>query len=276
MSEEKNEYEVMGVYSHSTKYQYQFGERASRYRHGTYWFVRKVDENNFEVQPLNANNIPSGVRKVVDRETFMKYYTPELEYYRNNMVPCLETLQKKVRMGRRYFNLGRLDDAEREFCEAIIMHGEDVDANMGLGGVYAEQREFSKLRQLIDKLVSIDEVFREDQRHKFNEFGIDLRKRELYDDAIRFYRKALEVNDRDEHLHFNVARAYHGKGELDRALEHLKLALRLNPRLREAEAFLVTLRRELKDQEFERAQELEWNRRNKAKDGGKKTTISLD
>ncbi|WP_147820820.1 tetratricopeptide repeat protein [Salidesulfovibrio onnuriiensis] len=271
MPEESKEYEVMGVYSHSPKYQYQFGERTSRYRHGTYWFVRRINERNYEVQPLNAHNIPSGVRKVVDRETFLKYYTPELEYYRNNMIPCLESLHKKVRMGRRYFNLGRLDEAERSFCEAIIMHDENVDANMGLGGVYAEQREFSKLRQLIDKLVTIDEVFREEQRHKFNAFGIDLRKRELYDDAIRFYRKALEVNNRDEHLHFNIARAYHGKEDLEMAGQHLKLALRINPRLREAEAFLVSIRRELRNQQSDRDKEREWNRQNK-----KPGSISLD
>ncbi len=270
MSEETKEYEVMGVYSHSTKYQYQFGERASRYRHGTYWFVRKIDDRNYEVQPLNANNIPAGTRKIVDHETFTRYYTPELEYYRNNMMPCLESLQKKVRMGRRYFNLGRLDEAERTFCEAIIMNSEDVDANMGLGGVYAEQREFSKLRQIIDKLVSIDDVFREEQRHKFNEFGIDLRKRELFDDAIRFYRKALEVDDRDEHLHFNIARAYHGKGEIEKATEHLRLALRINPRLREAEAFLVSIRRELKNRQDDREKEREWNESNR------KQGISLD
>lgn len=268
MSTEKKEYEVMGVYSHSPSYQYQFGERISRYRNGTYWFVRKVDERHYEVQPLNANNIPSGVRKVVDRETFTQYYTPELDYYRNNMLPCLESLQKKVRMGRRYFNLGRLDDAERAFCEAMVMHDEDVDANLGLGGVYAEQRQFTKLRQLIDKLVSIDEVFREEQRHKFNDFGIDLRKRELYEDAIRFYRKALELNDRDEHLHFNIARAYHGKGDHAMAGDHLKLALRLNPRLREAEAFLVSIRRERGEEDVES--------RGKKEGKGEKIHFSLD
>lgn len=263
MSEIKKDAEVMGVYSHSTKYQYQFGERASRYRHGTYWFVRKINERSYEVQPLNSNNIPSGVRKVVDKETFLQYYTPELDYYRNNMIPCLESLQKKIRLGRRYFNLGKLDEAEQAFCDAVLVHGDNVEANMGLGGVYAEQQEFSKLREVMDKLISIDDVFREDQRHRFNEFGIDLRKREQYDDAIRFYRKALEVNGNDENLYFNIARAYHGKGELKEAREHILMCLKLNPRHREAEAFLVAVTREMNDQQGERDREREWNRCNR-------------
>lgn len=261
--EEKKEREVLGVYSHSTKYQYQFGERAARYRHGTYWFVRRINDRNYEVQPLNGNNIPSGVRKVVDKETFLKYYTPELDFYREYTQPCLESLQKKIKLGRRYFNLGRLDDAEREFCEAILLNDRDVDANVGLGGVYAEQKEFSKLRQVLDKLMSTDEIFREEQRHKFNEFGIDLRKRELYEDAVRFYRKALELNNQDENLHFNIARAYHGQGRLDAACEHLQLALQLNPRLREAEAFLVSIRCEMKEAQDERGKERKWNLANK-------------
>lgn len=233
-----DEYEVMGVYSHSTKYEYQVGERGSRYRHGTFWFVRKRNEDIYEVQPLNANHVPSGVIKLVSAEDFLQYYTPELSYYQENTIPCLETLQKKVRMGRRYFNMGRLNRAEEEFCSAVLIQDDNVESNMGLSEVYAEQQEFTKLRRVLDKLLNIDEVFREEQRHRFNEFGINLRKKELFDDAIRFYSKALEVNEADENLHFNIARAYHAKGLSEKSREHLERALRLNPNMSEARSFV--------------------------------------
>ena len=236
--------EVMGVYSHSTKYEYKVGERGSRYRHGTFWFVRKRDEETFEVRPLNANHLPSGLTKLVSREDFLKFYTPELSYYQDNMLPCLETLQKKVRLGRRYFNLGQMDKAEMAFCDAVLLQHDSVDGNMGLSEVYAEQEKFSKLRTTLDKLVNIDEVFREEQRHRFNEFGINLRKKELYDDAIRFYSKALEVDDNDENLHFNIARAYHAKEKFEECRKHLERALEINPAMPEATSFMKVINTE--------------------------------
>lgn len=238
------DYEVMGVYSHSSKYEYKVGERGSRYRHGTFWFVRRRNADTFEVRPLNANHVPSGVCKLVDKQDFLKYYTPELKYFQDNTLPCLESLQKKVRLGRRYFNLGQMDKAESEFCEAVLVQDDSVDGNMGLSEVYAEQQNFSKLRTVLDKLLNIDEVFREEQRHRFNEFGINLRKKELYDDAIRFYSKALEVNETDENLHFNIARAYHAKSMFKDSRKHLTRALEINPDMKEAKSFLRTIETE--------------------------------
>jgi tetratricopeptide (TPR) repeat protein len=233
--------EVMGVYSHSTKYEYQVGERGSRYRHGTFWFVRRRSGDIYEVRPLNAHHVPSGVTRLIDREDFLRYYTPELAYFQENTLPCLEALQKKVRLGRRYFNLGQLDRAEQEFCNAVLMQDDSVDANMGLSEVYAEQQEFTRLRAVLDKLLNIDEVFREEQRHRFNEFGMNLRKQGRYDDAIRFYHKALEVNECDENLHFNMARALHGRGRCEECRKHLGRALVLNPAMDEARCFLRAL-----------------------------------
>jgi len=236
-----DDYEVMGVYSHSIKYEYKAGERGSRYRHGTFWFVRKRNDSLYEVRPLNANHLPSGLTKLVSKEDFLKFYTPELSYFQDNTLPCLETLQKKVRLGRRYFNLGHMDKAELEFCEAVLMQDDSVGGNMGLSEVYAEQQEFSKLRTVLEKLLNIDEIFREEQRHRFNEFGINLRKKELYDDAIRFYTKALEVNEQDENLHFNIARAFHAKENFDECRKHLECSLVLNPNMPEARSFMKVI-----------------------------------
>lgn len=242
----------MGVYSHSTQYEYKVGERGSRYRHGTFWFVRKRNEDMYEVRPLNANHVPSGYTKLVDKDDFLQYYTPELQYFQDNTLPCLETLQKKVRLGRRYFNLGQLDKAEHEFCEAVLMQDDCVDGNMGLSDVYSEQKEFTKLRIVLDKLLNIDEVFREEQRHRFNEFGINLRKKEMFDDAIRFYSKALEVNESDENLHFNIARAFYEKQRFNESRQHLERALELNPKMVEATSFLRVI-----DSEVETAAQIQ-------------------
>ncbi|MEF2143853.1 MAG: tetratricopeptide repeat protein [Desulfovibrionaceae bacterium] len=230
--------EVLGVYSHSPRYQYQFNERGSRYRHGTYWFVIRLDEERFSVQPLNSSHLPSGVTKTVGKEEFLQYYTPELDYFHNQTVPALESLREKIFQGRRFFDMGRLDQAEKQFCAAVLMDERSIDANVGLTQVYHNQQRYSELRDVLERLYGIDELFREEQRHSFNEFGINLRKQGLFDDAVRFYRKALEVNADDDHLHFNIARAYYERGKLQECTSHLYESLRLNPGLREAANFL--------------------------------------
>ncbi len=239
-----NESEVMGVYSYSSEHEYRLGERNSRFRHGTYWYVHRIDEDIYEVRPINANHVPSGAPSRITRKEFLANYSPELSYYDNNTLPCLESLRKKVRLGRRYFNLGLLDKAERQFASAVIIQEDSIPGNIGLSQVYAEQQEFTKLRVVLDKLLNIDEVFREEQRHRFNEFGINLRKKGLYDDAIRFYSKALEVNEKDENLHFNIARAYHGNDMGKNCRDHLERALEIAPDMTAAKSMLRVIRTE--------------------------------
>ncbi|MBU1611435.1 MAG: hypothetical protein KKC99_06280 [Proteobacteria bacterium] len=239
MSEqEKTEKQILGVYSHSDKYQYQFGERDSRYRGGTYWFVVKLDEARYQVQPLNAHHLPSGYTKTITAEELLQYYTPEMDYYKENTVPAMDALNEKLTMGRRFFMMGNLSKAEVEFCKAVLMDEVSIDANVGLGEVYAEQQQYGKLREVMDRLMANDDLFKEEQRHQFNTFGISLRKQGLLDDAVRFYRKALEVNDLDEHLHFNIARAYYEKKERELCAEHLFESIRINPNFLEAAQFL--------------------------------------
>ncbi len=248
------DYEVMGVYAHSTKYEYKVRDDGSRYRNSTYWFVRKRNDDLYEVRPLDGKHLPSGVVKLIRREEFLKFYTPELSYYQDNSLPCLESLQKKVRMGRRLFNINRIDPAERKFLDAVLTDdgeedGKDVgEEKSGLANVYAEQRQFTRLREILDKLLNADEAFREVERHRFNDFGIDLRKQELFDDSIRYYTKALEVNEADENLHFNIARAYHGKKHFDKCRSHLEKALEINPEMEEAKGFLRAIEAEAEEE----------------------------
>lgn len=240
----KDSGKVLGVYSHSTKYEYRTGENESRYRNGTFWFVCEQDDDTFEVRPLDADHIPGRVRKHISRAEFLKDYTPELQYYQDKKLPFLESLQEKVRMGRRFFSFERLDSHEQAFCDAVLDPPEEGDEDGGLEQVYADQQRYTQLRLVLDKLLNVDPDFREEQRHKFNEYGINLRKGEQFNDAIRYYSKALEVNEDDENLHFNIARAYHGVGKIEQCRKHLNRALQLHPEMREAKSFLKALDRE--------------------------------
>lgn len=229
---------ILGVFSRKKADDIGSGGTQRKHEAQTYWYVRRLGEEEFEVQPLNAHHIPSGVKSLVPRLEFIYQYTPEPDYYRLHTVPALETLARKIKLGERYFNLGMLDDAELEFIKALMIDDLNVDANYGLGKVYSEQKEYEKLKKVVDTLMGLDGAFSFEHRQKLNEFGISLRKNGHFDESIRYYNKAIEYNTKDEHLLFNLARVHFDKGDKREAAKALETALKINPEFDQAEKFL--------------------------------------
>ncbi len=230
--------QILGVFSLRKEEAIGTGGTKQAHANITYWYVRILSPEDFEVQPLNQYHVPSGIKSMVKKNKFLPVYTPEPAYYRMNTVPALESLARKIKKGQEYFEKGDLDEAEQQFIKALMIDELNVEANMGLGKVYAEKKEFDKLKKVVDTLLSIDEVFVMEQRKRFNEFGISLRKNGMYDESLRYYNKALEFTTRDENLYFNLARVHYERGDQDGCIKSLKTALELNPSFVEAQKFL--------------------------------------
>jgi len=231
--------QILGVFSMQKEANIGTGGTKQTRDNVTYWYVRILSPNDFEVQPLNQYHVPSGIKSMVKKSQFLTTYTPEPAYYRMNTVPALESLSRKIRKGENAFTEGNLNEAEQQFIKALMIDDHNVDANMGLGKVYAEKKEFEKLKHVLETLLSIDEVFVVEQRKRFNEFGISLRKNGFYDESLRYYNKALEFTDKDENLYFNLARVHYERGDRDGCIKSLKSALALNPSFVEAQKFLT-------------------------------------
>lgn len=229
---------ILGVYSLQKASDIGIGGTASKKTQLSYWYVRKLDAERYEVQPLNVHHVPSGLRREIPEMEFLKSYVPEPNYYRTNTVPALKTLARKIAEGEKHFAQGNLDEAEKQFLKALMIDELNVSANYGIGEVYSEKKDFGKLKKIIDTLLGIDEAFQQEQRGRFNQFGICLRKNGHYDESLRFYSRALEFNDQDEHVHFNIARVHFDKGDKEVCIDHLRKALSINPGFVEAMKFL--------------------------------------
>jgi len=234
-----DEIKILGVYSLRKKTETGIGGTAKHYSQVTYWFVRRLNDDDYEIQPLNANNIPSGVKKTVSKGEFIYSYSPEPDYYEKKTLPFLESLRAKLDKGEEYLEDGSLELAEKEFCKAVLIDAENARANIGLGSVYCLKKDQKKLKQVLDRLLNIDDVFNEEQRHRFNEFGISLRKQKYFDESIIYYQKALQVNASDERLLFNIARAFYDMGDIESCMKRLSEALELVPDFKEARTFLA-------------------------------------
>ena len=67
----------------------------------------------------------------------------------------------------------------------------------------------------------------------YNDTGINYRVSGDIDKAITSYRKAISISPNDEHLYYNIARAYIEKGKKKDAEECIGQALVVNPKFRE-------------------------------------------
>ena len=60
--------------------------------------------------------------------------------------------------------------------------------------------EKDKAKDVFVKISRIDAIFEEKNKHFFNDCAIQLRKQELYTEAIDYYNKSIELCAEDENL----------------------------------------------------------------------------
>lgn len=201
------------------------------------------DTRLFQVQPLNTNNIPTGKKTVIPLEELVRDYTPEVEYYQTNVFPKMKELDSTLSRAEKKREEGAYYSAQFDYEKALEFDEENVRANFGLGLTYMARGETEKAADVFNRIVTLDAAFSPDHKHLFNEFGINLRKSKLHDQAVEYYSRALEMTTDDENLYYNIARAYYERGDRDECRENLEKALQLNPDFDSAQQFLDFLKK---------------------------------
>jgi tetratricopeptide (TPR) repeat protein len=237
---------ISGVFSTQDIQKVGTGTTTRKSIRKAFWFCVEIDSGeqagSVEVQPLNANYVPSGPKKAIDREKFLNDFAPELEFYQNTVFPRMREITKTVARGERHRNNGELYSAEMEFNNALNLDVENIRANFGLGLTYMARGENAKAENILERIVKMEDAFDQEYKHLYNEFGIQLRKGKMTQKAIVYYKRALELSSQDENIYYNIARAYLDNKEPAAALEFLCKALELNPGFVEASQFLLWLR----------------------------------
>ena len=211
------------------------------------WFVEEVTpesggERIIQIRKLNSSNVPSGEKRTLPLSEFLQDYTPELEYYQTTVYPKMKELDNLLDRSEEQRNKGAYYSAQFGFEAALEFDEQNVRANFGLGLTYMARGDMDKAADIFKRVVVLDAAFSPEHKHLFNEFGINLRKSRLYDQAIEYYTRALEMTDDDENLYYNIARALFEHGDRDQCRENLEKALELNPGFEAAAEFLAHLK----------------------------------
>ena len=206
-----------------------------------FYFCEQNDDGIIECQPLNANYVPSGQKRNITLEELVEKFAPEPEFHLNSVYPKMQELRRTVDSADAHRAKGETFAAEYEYSTALKIDEENVRANFGIGLTYLQRGENNKADDIFERLVKLDAAFEPEHKHMFNDFGINLRKAKMFQQAITYYSRALEMTTGDENLHINMARALFETKDIEGCVTQLLKALELVPKQEQATKFLLWL-----------------------------------
>ncbi len=235
---------IKGVFSSQTISKVGTGTTQRRTIQKTYWSCEEMADGCIEIQPLNFNYVPSGPKRSIDRDSFLASYNPEPEFYMTTVYPAIKQVDDAIVRGEQHRERGAAYSAEFEFKQAMAVDEENVRANFGLGLTYLDRGDEVRANDIFERIVDLEAAFEEEHKHLFNDFGINMRKNKMLDQALQYYLRAEELVTDDEHLLHNIARCYYEKGDIKGCRDYLEKSLQLNPNLEESAQFWTYLKRQ--------------------------------
>lgn len=198
------------------------------------YFAEEADNDAIALRALNENYVPSGEVQYISKEELLESFSPELELYTSTIFPAMRELNRTLAKADRQRQLGNTFTAEMEYNKALNIDEGNIRANFGIGLCYLSRQDDEKAVDIFQRLVKLDAAFEKQHKHLFNDFGISLRKNRLFDEAVKFYTRAIGLTDDDENLYFNIARCLYEDGKRKQALKYIKKCLELNPQSKPA------------------------------------------
>lgn len=193
------------------------------------WYVKQLESCDFGIRKINTQFVPVGEPEIIDQETLLRDYTPEVEIHNTQVAPAMQELKKTVAKGDKYREQGKPLSAEMEYTKALEVDETNVRSIFGLGLVYLDRGDEEKAHSVFNQLVNMEAAFAPRHKHLFNQFGIALRKSGLYAEAVQYYARAVEWSEEDENLYYNLSRAHYENNDWDNSIENAAMALKLNP-----------------------------------------------
>jgi tetratricopeptide (TPR) repeat protein len=217
------------------------GATSRKSRGENIYLARELSDGQIEISLLNMNGEPTNIREIIPPDEFHHRCRPCPDYVplkQRRLQASEDARQRADKMAARgnlHLKLREYNSAEFEFGQALKLDEENVRAAYGMGKLKLALGETDAAKEIFRRLASIEALFEEENKHVFNEFGIDLRQQKMYDEAIANYRKALEISQWDPVLYFNLARALVGRELYPEALAALHQALEIKAEFPEAQ-----------------------------------------
>ncbi|WP_264983811.1 tetratricopeptide repeat protein [Pseudodesulfovibrio portus] len=193
--------------------------------HAHYWLVRQVGGSAYGVRGVDGDFLPFHAEAIISADELLSDYTPEVSVFEDRMLSAVK---------RHDYRLAG-DGCGPESGRSVLCLDEvNVRGLFELGVEYILAGLSTRGRNLIRELIRVKAPFPGKDQFLFNEFGIRLRKIGFLDGAVICYRRALKYTEADDHLYYNLARAYYEQGQWWDCMRALSQCFALNPDLPQA------------------------------------------
>ena len=220
------------------------GDTAKKAMMENYWQAEALEDGTYKMTLLDNSYESTGYAEMVSAAELNNRFSP-LEEFNPKPKSQQETKSDQIAArAERHLAKNELNSAEFEFHNALKLNESNVRANFGLGKTYLAMGDEEKAKERFVKLSTIEEVLEPDNKHLFNELGMQMRKMGLFQEATAHYKRALELTEDDENLWFNQARCYFEADDLKNAVEALRKALTLNSNFDDAKQFLLYIKQQ--------------------------------
>lgn len=219
------------------------GHTAKKVTQTIYCEAKQINDEEVEFHYLAANGEPLNIVEKMPLREFLHDFTFQPDYSDQKSSEDQKRVSEHVANAEEHIKKNEPFSADYEYKNALKIDEEDLRANFGIGNVYLSLGEEEKAKDIFTNISKIDAIFEEENKHFFNECGIQLRKQELYDEAIDYYNKALSLSPDDESLLFNLARALFEKGDLENSRKYVSKLLSKNPHHEETKDLLTYMNR---------------------------------
>ncbi|BCS89662.1 hypothetical protein PSDVSF_29040 [Pseudodesulfovibrio sediminis] len=170
-----------------------------------YWLIRQVGETTYGVRGVDGEFLPFGAESLIAEEELLGNYTPEVEVFEKQMLPLVRKHQFRLDES--------MDRSLSGMRDPLCVDEANVRGLFTLGMKYIQNRKTSRGRKCINELVRLESAYPGKNQYLFNEFGIKLRKIGFLEGAVVCYRRGLRFTSEDDHLYYNLARAYYEQGQ---------------------------------------------------------------
>jgi len=195
--------------------------------------VAAYEQSNY-IDNLNLDPIKKLIDYFKERGDFEKV----VSYLEKMDVISPLNLERKIEIASLHLELGHGRDAYESFESAMKFSNKKALADVSsmatqIGDILSSKNDplaSSYYRKALDIFgENVDSA----DMHLFNNLAIELRKQGKPQEALGVYQQALSINPVSDAIHYNMALAYDGLGEMDSCIRSINKALDLNPGLYE-------------------------------------------
>jgi len=229
---------IQGIFSVEKISKIGTGSTEKKVKQKMYCQAIEVEDGQIEVRYLGKNDEAIDAPELIPKDVFIHEFVFQPYYLEERKAEKENKANKNIVTAEEHVKKNELHSAEYEYKKALKVDEENLRANFGIGNVYLKMGEKDKAKDIFVKISKIDAIFDEKNKYFFNDCAIQLRKQELYTEAIDYYDKAIGLCDEDENLFFNLSRAYAENKDIEEAKRKILKALEINPKFKEAKAYL--------------------------------------